>query len=182
VAAASQYGTVAFLPAFAVSAWGLAPATAALLLGAARVLSVPAKLISGGSADQAGALRVARRLGLSLAVLGVWWTVVPNPAAAAWASVLFAAFVSGLGPLANLLAFEGFGRRGALVGVFRSAQVGLAAATSAAIGGLSSGVGLRPALALASALPAVLLVVRRAPAVRAGEPGGDRPGPGPTPG
>ena len=46
VAAASLYGTVASLPPRAVETWGLSPATAALLVTAARILSVPAKLVS----------------------------------------------------------------------------------------------------------------------------------------
>jgi predicted MFS family arabinose efflux permease len=165
VASVSQYGTVAFLPAFAVHVWGLSPVAAALMLAVARVLSVPAKLVSGNTADRSGAIRVARRLGLFLALLGAWWTLGPGPGGSLWAAVLFAAFVSGLGPVANLLAFEGFGNRGPLLGVFRAAQIGLAAATTAAIGALSTVIGLRAALVVAAVLPALLLVL---PAGRSG--------------
>ena len=160
VAAASQYGTVGFLPSFAVTAWGLSPATAALLLGAARLLSVPAKLVSGNAADQAGSYRIARRLGILLAVLGACWTLAPVPVAPL-AAVVFAAFVSGLGPVANVLAFERYGESGMLLGAFRSAQIGLAAAAGAGIGAASAAFGLRPVLAAATLLPLVLLPLGR---------------------
>jgi predicted MFS family arabinose efflux permease len=160
VAAASQYGTVGFLPSFAVTAWGLSPAAAALLLAAARLLSVPAKLVSGNAADQAGSYRIARRLGLLLAGLGVCWTLLPVPVAPL-AAVVFAAFVSGLGPVANVLAFERYGASGMLLGAFRSAQIGLAAVAGAGIGALSAAFGLRPVLAVSALLPLVLVPLGR---------------------
>jgi predicted MFS family arabinose efflux permease len=163
VAAACQYGTVAFLPLFAVHEWGLSPAAAALMITVARILSIPAKLVSGNAADGAGAVRIARRLGLLLAVLGAWWTIAPGQASAGvWAAVLFAAFVSGLGPVANVLALEGFAEHAELLGAFRSAQIGLGAATDALIGLTAGLVGLRPALAVAAVLiPGSLLLVGR---------------------
>jgi predicted MFS family arabinose efflux permease len=165
VAAASQYGTVGFLPSFAVTAWGLSPAAAALLLATARLLSVPAKLVSGNAADQAGSYRIARRLGLLLAGLGVCWTLLPVPVAPL-AAVLFAAFVSGLGPVANVLAFERYGASGMLLGAFRSAQIGLAAAAGAGIGAVSAAFGLRPVLAVSVLLPLVLVPLGRRPGLR----------------
>lgn len=161
VAAASQYGAVAFLPTFAVHAWGLSPSAAAVMLGVARVLSVPAKLVSGQGADRTGALRVARRLGVLLAATGLWWTIAPGPQSTVWAAVIFAAFVSGLGPVANLLAFEGFGERAMLLGVFRSAQIGAGAAAGVAIGALAGIIGLRAALIAAAVVPLVLLPLGR---------------------
>ena len=160
VAAASQYGTVGFLPSFAVTAWGLSPATAALLLAAARLLSIPAKLVSGNAADQAGSYRIARRLGLLLGALGACWTLLPVPVAPL-AAVAFAAFVSGLGPVANVLAFERYGGSGMLLGAFRSAQIGLAAVAGAGIGALSAAFGLRPVLAVSALLPLVLVPLGR---------------------
>jgi hypothetical protein len=157
VATASQYGTVAFLPTFAVLAWGLSPASAALALTAARLLSVPAKLVSGNATDQTGSLRIARRLGIVLGALGIWWTAAPGPASALWAAVVFAALVSGLGPVANLLAFDSFAGEGMLLGAFRSAQIAIGAAASAAIGGASSLVGLRPTLIVAILVPLTLV-------------------------
>jgi hypothetical protein len=159
VASASQYGTVAFLPTFAVAVWGMSPAGAALALTAARLLSVPAKLVSGNATDQAGTFRIARRLGLVLAVLGICWTVLPGPGPGLGAAVVFAALVSGLGPVANVLAFDSFGAEGMLLGAFRSVQIGIGAATSAAIGGASVVVGLRPTIAVAALLPVVLLPI-----------------------
>ena len=53
-AAAIQYGTVAFFPAFAVGEWGLGAGTAALLLGAGRALSVSGKALSGHASDEHG--------------------------------------------------------------------------------------------------------------------------------
>jgi MFS family permease len=168
VATASQYGTVAFLPTFAVLVWGLSPASAALALTAARLLSVPAKLVSGNATDQAGSLRIARRLGLVLCALGIWWTVAPGPHWALWAAVVFAALVSGLGPVANVLAFDSFAGEGMLLGAFRSAQIGIGAAASAAIGGASSLVGLRPTLLVAVLVP--LLLVPAGARARRGAP------------
>jgi predicted MFS family arabinose efflux permease len=157
VATATQYGTVAFLPTFAVAVWGMSPASAALALTVARLLSVPAKVVSGNASDRAGTVRVARRLGLVLGALGIWWTLAPGPGAALWAAVVFAALVSGMGPVANVLAFDSYGAEGSLLGAFRSAQIGVGAAASTAIGGASSLVGLRPTLAVAAMIPLVLL-------------------------
>ena len=162
VAAASQYGTVAFVPLFAVHEWGLSPAAAAVLIMVARILSVPAKLVSGNSADRAGALRIARRLGLVLALLGAWWTILPGPGAVLWAAVLFAAFVSGLGPVANVLALEGFEEHAELLGAFRSTQIALGAAAGAVIGAGAAAVGLRPVLIVAAVgIPLSLLLLER---------------------
>jgi fucose permease len=161
VAAVSQYGTIAFVPIFAVHVWGLSPATAALVLTVARIASVPAKLLSGNALDGAGALQVARRLGLLLAALGAWWTLAPGPAVAAWAAVAFVAFVSGLAPVANVLALESFEEHGELLGAFRSAQIGLGAAASALLGAGAATVGLRPSLIAAAVLvPATLVRFR----------------------
>jgi FSR family fosmidomycin resistance protein-like MFS transporter len=163
VAAASQYGTVSFFPTFAVAHWGLSPAVAAIALGAARVLSLPGKVAAGHAADRARPLVVARRLGMALALLGAWWTLVPGPWPSLWAAAVFAATVSALGPVANLLAFERLQERGMLLGAFRSAQIGLGAGMSAAIGGSAAFVGLRPALAVAAIVPGVLLALQAAP-------------------
>lgn len=163
VAAASQYGTVAFLPLFAVHSWGFSPGAAALVITASRVLSVPAKLLSGNSADRAGSLRIARRLGLALALLGAWWTIAPGPSVAVGAAVLFGAFVAALGPVANVLALDAFEDRAQLLGAFRATQLGLGAATSALLGTAAAFVGLRISLAVAAVgIPATLLLLGRA--------------------
>jgi MFS transporter, DHA1 family, inner membrane transport protein len=159
VGAMTQYGTVAFLPAFAVTAWHMHPGTAALVLAGARVLSVPAKMLTGEWADRYGAMGTARRLGLLLAATGAWWTLAPGPWVGAWAAVVFAATVSSIFPVANLLAFEGFGDRGPLLGTFRSVQMAVGAAGSAAIGGASAAIGLRPTLATVAVLVPLALVV-----------------------
>ena len=159
VGAMTQYGTVAFLPAFAVTAWHMHPGTAALVLAAARVLSVPAKMLTGGWADRYGAMGTARRLGFLLAATGAWWTLAPGPWLGAWAAVVFAAAVSSVFPVANLLAYEGFGDRGPLLGTFRSVQMAVGAAGGAAIGGASAVVGLRPTLALVAVVVPLALVL-----------------------
>lgn len=162
VAAVLQYGTISFIPLFAVHVWGLSPATAALVLTVARIASVPAKLLSGNAMDGVGAVRIARRLGLLLAVLGAWWTLVPGAPAAAWAAIAFAAFVSGLAPIANVLALDSFEQRGELLGAFRSVQIAFGAAASALLGVGVSTIGLRPALIIAAvAVPATLVLSRR---------------------
>lgn len=164
VGAVSQYGTVSFIPAFAVGEWGLSPWAAATALAVARILSVPSKLIAGHAADRLGGASTAVRVGVLLATLGIWWTVFPGPAGGLWAAVAFAAAVGGLFPVANLLALEGALGRGVLLGGYRAVQIGAGAAASAAIGVTSSAVGLRPALAAAAIAPLVLLPLARRPA------------------
>lgn len=152
-----QYGTVGFLPTFMVLAWGMSPASAALALTAARLLSVPAKLVTGNATDQAGTMRTARRLGIALVALGVWWTLAPGPAWTLWPAVMFAALVSGLGPVSNVLALDSFSGEGMLLGAFRSAQIVIGSAASAAIGGASSLLGLRPVLVVCVLVPLAMV-------------------------
>lgn len=160
-AAASQYGTVSFLPTFAVATWGLSPQAAAAWLGVARVLSIAAKLLAGNRADRRGALATATRTGLLLAATGLAWTLLPTRWAALAAALVFAAAVSALGPVANALALDAFGSRGAMLGVFRSAQIAVGSAASAGIGALASVVGLRPTLVVVAALPGALALLGR---------------------
>jgi MFS family permease len=172
-----QYGTVAFFPAFAVESWDLSPGKAALALAVARLVSVPGKMITGHWADHLGTIPTARRVGAVLAVSGAWWTLVPGPEASVAAAVVFAAAASSVFPIANLLAFQGFGDRGPLLGTFRSVQMGIGALGSMAIGGVASVVGLRATLALsATVVPAGMLLLGRraraeARALRAAEVG-----------
>ncbi|HET6548253.1 MAG TPA: MFS transporter, partial [Solirubrobacter sp.] len=161
VASASQYGTVAFLPLFAVEVWDMSPGTAALIITVSRILSVPAKLLTGNAADREGSLRIARRLGLALALLGAWWTLIPSPVVAAVGAVLFSALMASLGPVGNVLALDAFAGRGQLLGAFRSAQITLGAATSAILGAAAVAFDLRAPLAVAAiAIPAALLALR----------------------
>jgi DHA1 family purine ribonucleoside efflux pump-like MFS transporter len=167
VAAACQYGTVAFLPLFAVYAWDFSPGTAALVITLSRILSVPAKLLSGNAADRDSSLRIARRLGVGLALLGACWTVAPWPELAVSAAVVFGAFVAALGPVANILALDAFEGRAQLLGAFRSAQIGLGAATSALIGVGAALFDLQSTLVVAAvAVPSSLLLLGRGAAVR----------------
>lgn len=162
VAAASQYGTVAFLPLFAVEAWGLSPGAAALVITVSRILSIPAKLVSGNAADRAGSLRIARRLGIALAAFGAWWSIAPERGSAVAAAVVFGAVVASLGPVGNVLALDAFEGRAQLLGAFRSVQVGLGAATSALLGLGAHLFGLRVAIAVAAvAIPASLVLLGR---------------------
>ncbi|HEX9122135.1 MAG TPA: hypothetical protein VF984_02060, partial [Actinomycetota bacterium] len=156
MAAGSQYGTVSFLPTFAVSVWGLSPSSAAVLLAVARVMSIPGKVSAGHRADRLGALLTAGQIGLVLAALGAWWTLMPGPLIAMWAAIGFAAGVSALGPVANVLALEAFSERGILLGVFRSAQIALGAVVSALLGVAWHRFGIRPSLAVAAVVPATL--------------------------
>jgi predicted MFS family arabinose efflux permease len=165
MASGSQYGTVSFLPAFAVGVWGLSPSSAAVMLAVARVLSIPGKVQAGNRADRRGALVTAGTIGLLLAGLGAWWTLSPTWWIGVWAAIAFASGVSALGPVANVLALEAFGGRGFLLGVFRSAQIGIGALTSAILGAASEHFGMRPTLAVAAIVPVVLAILaRRRPA------------------
>lgn len=169
VGAIAQYGMVVFLPVFAVEVWGWSGGAAAMLLASARVLSVGSKLLAGYGADRIGPRSTAAAGGLALTATGLAWAVLPWPAAAAIAGAVFAATTSGLFPVANLLAFESFGRQGSVLGTFRAVQMGAGAVAGGAIGALASVVGLRPVLAVVSLVPLALVVLRRAPAV-AGDP------------
>lgn len=159
MATGSQYGTVSFLPSFAVHVWGLSGSSAAAMLALARILSIPGKVQAGRRADRAGGLATAGFIGLLLAGLGLWWTLSPGWWLGLWAAIGFASGVSALGPVANLLALDAFGGRGFLLGVFRSAQIGIGALTSFALGVASEAFGLRPTLAVAAMVPVVLAVV-----------------------
>ena len=166
-AAAMQYGAISFLPLFAVYAWDVSPGTAALVITVSRLLSVPAKLVSGNAADREGSVRLARRLGVGLAVLGLGWTVAPWPALAIVAAVVFGAFVAALGPVANVLALDAFEGRTQLLGAFRSVQIGFGAATSALIGLSAAIFGLRaPLVVVAVAIPGALVVLGRSARLR----------------
>lgn len=158
----SQYATVSFLPVFAVDVWELSDAAAAGILAAGRVLSVPAKLVSGSAADRAGPIRAARATGVILAVSGLVWALAPWTPLAALAAIVFTAEVSALFPLANVLAFQRVGRQGPALGAFRSLQLGAGAAAGFLIGAVASQAGLRPTVAVVGALPLVLLAVGRA--------------------
>jgi predicted MFS family arabinose efflux permease len=73
--------------------------------------------------------------------------------------VAFVAFISGLAPVANVLALESFEEHAELLGAFRSAQIGLGAAASALLGAGVSAFGLRPSLIVAAVVvPATLLL------------------------
>jgi len=155
-----QYGTVAFFPAFAVDVWHLSPGKAALALAVARLVSVPGKMLTGHWADHLGAIPTARRVGAVLAVSGAWWTLAPGPEWSVAAAVVFAAGASSVFPIANLLAFQGFGDRGPLLGTYRSVQMGIGALGSLAIGGAASIVGLRATLAFSAiVVPAGMMLL-----------------------
>lgn len=160
-AAISQYGTIAFLPTFAVVVWDLPAGRAALVLALARLLSVPFKLLAGHAADRLGPLPTVRLLGAVLGVSGALWTLLPDRAWAVAPAVVFAATVSAVFPIANLLAYDAFGNRGPLLGMYRSVQMGVGAVASAVIGAAGAAFGLRPTLACTIAVPAVLAVTLR---------------------
>lgn len=157
VGTVSQYGTVGFLALFAVSSWDFTAAAAALLLGAGRVLSVAGKLIVGSAADRFGSLRAVRGVGIVLVATGASWSLLPRSPFTIGAAVLFTATVSALFPIANLVAFERFGDQGAMLGAYRSVQIGIGAAAAFSIGILSDSFGLRPVLTISALVPFVLL-------------------------
>jgi len=160
-AACAQYGTISFVPLFAVSAWELSAGSAALVLVAGRVLSVPAKAIAGHEADRRGAVTTIRRLGIVLFVTGLCWSLVPLTGVAVVGAVIFAALVSAVFPIANVLALAEFGDRGPLLGTYRSVQMGVGAAMAGAIGAGAATIGLRLTLAATIAIPASLVLVGR---------------------
>ena len=153
----SQYATVSFLPVFAVDVWGVSHVAAAAVLAAGRVLSVPAKLVSGHAADRHGPGRTARGIGVVLAVAGLGWALSPWVWLAIVAAIVFAAEVSALFPLANLLAYERVGSHGPALGAFRSLQLFAGAAAGLGVGAAADTAGLRPTVAVVSVLPLALV-------------------------
>lgn len=153
----SQYATVSFFPVFAVTVWGITDARAAAFLAAGRVLSIPAKLVTGALADRTGPIDAARITGVVLGSAGLAWTVVPWVPVAAVGGIVFTAAVSGLFPLANVLAFDRVGRRGGALGAFRSLQLGAGAVAGIVLGTCAESFGLRPTVAVVSLLPVALV-------------------------
>ncbi len=158
VGGVSQYATVSFLPVFAVVVWGVPEAAAAGILAVGRVLSVPAKLVSGAAADRHGPVRTARGIGLVLTVSGLAWALSPWMAPAVIGAIVFAAEVSALFPLANLLALDRAGDHGPALGAFRSLQLGAGAIAGVGVGAAADAVGLRPTVAVVSTVPLLLLL------------------------
>lgn len=163
VGGVSQYATVSFFPVFAVTVWGVSDARAAGFLAIGRVLSIPAKLVLGSLADRHGPVQAARLTGLALALCGVAWAGLPWVPVAAAGGIAFTAGVSGLFPLANVLAFERVGRSGGALGAFRSLQIGAGAVAGFALGATAEVAGLRPTVAVVTLLPLCLIAL---PAIR----------------
>lgn len=166
-----QYGAIPFLPIFAVEHWGLSAGAAALLLAVGRVISIVAKIVSGASADRIGPRASARRTGIVLVATGIGWTVLPGSWPVYALAAVFAGTVSSLFPVANVLAVERFGQNGIALGLYRSVQIGIGAATSALIGAIGHAIGLRPTLLVAVTVPLALQRLCREPAARSGCPG-----------
>lgn len=157
----SQYATVSFFPVFAVTVWGISDARAAAFLAIGRVLSIPAKLVSGSLADRRGPVHAARLTGLALGGCGIAWATLPWVPAAAAGGIAFTAGVSGLFPLANVLAFERVGRSGGALGAFRSLQLAAGAVAGFVLGTAADLVGLRPTVAVVTLLPFALVALPR---------------------
>lgn len=158
-AAVAQFGLVAFVPTFAVDEWSMAASTAAIVLLAGRVLSIPGKWWAGHLADRHGALGAARLVTLLLLGSGLVWLAVPAVWIAAAAASVFAASAGAMFPVANVVAVERFGSRGGLLGVFRSAQMAIAGVAAWLVGLGASGIGLRTVLLIgvATLVPLLLL-------------------------
>lgn len=168
VLAVLQYGSIPFLTTFAVNEWDITAAKAATILIVGRVLSIVAKVLGGASADRIGARASARRTSLLLTTTGIAWVVLPGGLATYAIAAVFAASVSSLGPVANILAVERFGSNGMALGMYRSIQIALGAAASALVGLIAEVVGLRPTLTVAAFTPVVLLWVCRDQSERQG--------------
>jgi hypothetical protein len=152
VPAVLQYGAIPFLTTFAVTRWGISAAAAATVLIVGRLLSIVAKIAGGASADRIGARASARRTSVVLTVTGLAWVLLPGGLATYAIAAVFAAMVSSLAPMANILAVESFGENGMALGMYRSVQIALGAAASAVVGVVRAH-GLRPALAVAMLVP-----------------------------
>ncbi len=160
VAAVAQFGLAAFLPTFAVDRWAVTASTAAMILFAGRVLSIPGKAWAGRLADRYGAMGAARRVTWTLLASGIAWLVVPVSAVGAAAAAIFAAAAGAMFPVANVVAVERFGGRGGLLGVFRSMQMAVAGVSAWLVGLGATAAGLRNVLLAGVVALAALLAVR----------------------
>jgi predicted MFS family arabinose efflux permease len=160
IASVCQYGTIGFLPTYAVLSWGMSPAMAAVLLAVGRALSVPGKLLGGAASDRFGAHRALVGLGAVLTATGLAWTLLPPVPLVVTAAAVFIATVSAVFPVANVLALEDFGDRGPLLGTFRSVQIGVGAAGAWLVGVAATQVGLTLTLTATVLLPLGLCVLR----------------------
>lgn len=159
VGGVSQYATVSFFPVFAVTVWGVSDARAAAFLAAGRILSIPAKLVSGSLADRKGPVQAARMTGVVLGSCGIAWALAPWVPLAAAGGIAFTAGVSGLFPLANVLAFDRVGRSGGALGAFRSLQLGAGAVAGFVLGAAADAFGLRPTVAVVTLIPLALIAM-----------------------
>jgi len=98
---------------------------------------------------------------VALTLTGLAWVLLPGGPATYGLAALFAGMVSSLGPIANVLAVEQFGKDGMALGAYRSVQIALGAAASASIGLAGAAFGLRPTLAVATLTPLALLWICR---------------------
>jgi len=151
VAAMAQFGLTSYIPTFAVDDWTMTASTAAVVLFIGRLASIPGKSLAGWMVDHYGAESSARMMGLSLVAFAAVWLLSPIALIGAAASVAFAAGTGGMFPMANVLAFERFGARGGLLGVFRSLQMAVAGISVWLIGLATNVVGLRTALLIGTA-------------------------------
>jgi DHA1 family inner membrane transport protein len=161
VLAVLQYGSIPFLTTFAVDEWRITAGRAATILIVGRLLSIVAKVLGGASADRIGARASARRTSLLLFATGVAWVVLPGGLATYALAAVFAASVSSLGPVANILAVERFGQNGMALGMYRSIQIALGAVASAIVGLVAEWTGLRATLTVAAFTPLALLWICR---------------------
>jgi hypothetical protein len=148
---------------FAVQEWGLSTARAAGILGIGRIISIVAKLVSGSSSDRIGPFASARWTGIALFITGIAWVLLPAGLPTYLCAAVFAGTVSSLGPIANMLAIEKFGRDGVTLGAFRSLQIAMGATAGVLIGFFGELFGLRIILAFAVLTPLSLLWVCREP-------------------
>lgn len=161
IGAICQYGAIPFLTTYAVVQWDLSKAGAAAVLTAGRLVSILAKLVSGARADRIGARASVRGTAIVLVVTGFGFLALPGGWAAYALAAVFAGWVSGLFPLANVMAVERFGQDGAALGAYRSMQIAIGAAAGVLIGITGDRIGLRPTLLVAVASPLALLWICR---------------------
>lgn len=165
VGTVTQYGTVGFMALFAVATWELTPAGAALVVAAGRILAVPGKVFVGAASDRWGNRVTLSTLAICLGLTGLVWTVVPGVTIAIPAAVVFAAAVSGIFPIANVLALNDFGWRGGMLGIYRSTHIAVGAVGAWAIGAAAARIGLGTTLRVTAILPLILVLVAMRPAL-----------------
>lgn len=149
VATSAQVGVSAFLPVYAVDDLHFSVRTSAALIAGGRIVSLPAKIMSGAAGDRFGRPRMLLIVMIG-AVVCMAAFLSGRRTLAAVGIVAYIAVAGALFPLVNALLGDWLphGNLGTGYGAFRALQIGFGGLIALTIGVFSDIVGLRLSLCL----------------------------------